>query len=87
MHLTYNCARDQYTRPSSNSPSSAGFLSLTNKCENIMRKEEHDWKMVYLARTEGSSSAEIAWMFDFRGNFKSYVKVLDNSDLGRLTIS
>lgn len=32
---------------------------------NIFRKEERDWKMVYLARLEDTALATIAWNFDF----------------------
>jgi len=33
--------------------------------ENIFRKVEHDWKIVYLARNEGTNAAFITWKFDF----------------------
>ena len=66
LHVTYSCAKDEYIRHSANTTAQR-FQTFTNKLENIFRKEEHDWKMVYLARTEGSSSAEIEWKFDFKG--------------------
>lgn len=32
--------------------------------KNVLRKEEHDWKMVYLARTEETDQAIIEWKVD-----------------------
>lgn len=39
---------------------SCHFLS-----SNIFRKDERDWKMVYLARAEDTDTATIQWKFDF----------------------
>lgn len=67
FHIKYSCAKDEYIRVSKNSEVIKPFSSCVNKQQNVFRKEERDWKMAYLARTEGSSSAEISWKFDFSG--------------------
>lgn len=67
FHVKYSCAKDEYIRVSKNSEVIKPFSSCVNKQQNVFRKEERDWKMAYLARTEGSSSAEISWKFDFSG--------------------
>ena len=67
LRVTYSCAKDEYCRHSQDKAVTKGFETLLNKIENIFRKVEHDWKMAYLARTEGTNQAEIAWKFDFTG--------------------
>ncbi|CAA9998907.1 unnamed protein product [Nesidiocoris tenuis] len=42
------------------------WQKLTFKYENIVRKEEADWKMVYLARKKASKPGSIEWRFDAR---------------------
>lgn len=41
------------------------WQSCAYRWQNVLRKEEHDWKMVYLARAEDTDHAEIEWKFDF----------------------
>ncbi|KAM6281581.1 peptide-N(4)-(N-acetyl-beta-glucosaminyl)asparagine amidase isoform 2-T3 [Porphyrio hochstetteri] len=64
FHLTYNIIEDSYTRISNNNEKITGWETGVWKAESVWRKVETDWKMVYLARKEGSSSASISWKFE-----------------------
>ncbi|MBN3325671.1 NGLY1 amidase, partial [Atractosteus spatula] len=64
FHLQYNPAKDQYCRISNKSETIQGWENGVWKKESIFRKVENDWQMVYIARTEGSSSGNIRWKFD-----------------------
>nr|XP_040221705.2 peptide-N(4)-(N-acetyl-beta-glucosaminyl)asparagine amidase [Anopheles coluzzii] len=74
FNIRYCCATDCYERflkGASNrvneriTEKSNGWESRQYVSRNIFRKEELDWKMVYLARTEGTDEATIEWNFDF----------------------
>lgn len=43
-----------------------GWESLSYSSTSIQRKEEFDWKMVYLARAEAADKAHICWKFDLK---------------------
>ncbi|XP_014374255.1 peptide-N(4)-(N-acetyl-beta-glucosaminyl)asparagine amidase [Alligator sinensis] len=64
FHLCYNVVEDNYTRVSNNNEKINGWEKGVWKVESLWRKVETDWKMVYLARKEGSSSAYICWKFE-----------------------
>nr|XP_047932036.1 peptide-N(4)-(N-acetyl-beta-glucosaminyl)asparagine amidase isoform X2 [Anser cygnoides] len=64
FHLIYNIVEDSYIRISNNNEKITGWEAGVWKAESIWRKVETDWKMVYLARKEGSSSASISWKFE-----------------------
>lgn len=65
LHLRYNPTMDCYIRGSDDRI--PGYESCLFEAENIFRKEEKDWKIVYLARTENSSQSQILWKFNFSG--------------------
>ena len=67
IHVKYCCALNQYIRVLNSEEKIDGWESLVYKSENVFRKHEQDWKTVYLARSEGSSKAMIAWKFDLQG--------------------
>ncbi|KAH9524490.1 Peptide-N(4)-(N-acetyl-beta- glucosaminyl)asparagine amidase, partial [Bulinus truncatus] len=67
MHIVYNPAADKYIRISSGNQEYEGWQTCVFSSVDIFRKEEYDWKMVYLARLEQSSYGEIVWKFDVTG--------------------
>ncbi|KAJ8020029.1 Peptide-N(4)-(N-acetyl-beta-glucosaminyl)asparagine amidase [Holothuria leucospilota] len=64
FHVRYCCASDTYIRVSNQNSSMEGWESCVFKQQNIFRKEEFDWNMVYLAREEGTPRSFISWKFD-----------------------
>ncbi|XP_015263723.1 PREDICTED: peptide-N(4)-(N-acetyl-beta-glucosaminyl)asparagine amidase isoform X1 [Gekko japonicus] len=64
LHLRYNIVKDCYVRISNNNERISGWENGIWKMESVWRKAESDWKMVYLARKEGSISGYISWKFE-----------------------
>ncbi|XP_029022471.1 peptide-N(4)-(N-acetyl-beta-glucosaminyl)asparagine amidase isoform X2 [Betta splendens] len=65
LHLRYSSIKDQYCRLSNNSEVIDNWDQCVWRNESVFRKVEHDWQMVYISRTEGSSKGTISWKFDF----------------------
>ena len=65
MQVEYSCVQDMYTRVGGDTMQ--GWGAAVQEVENVLRKEETDWRMVYLARTEGSRSASVTWAFNLTG--------------------
>ena len=75
VHLRYCCATDEYIQVTDDDHVTKGWDAMISDVSNVQRKEEHDWGMVYLARTEGTSEASISWKFDFTGTFDVLTKL------------
>ncbi|KAI5607732.1 peptide-N(4)-(N-acetyl-beta-glucosaminyl)asparagine amidase [Silurus asotus] len=61
FHLQYNVTKDCYCRVHNDQEKIQGWEKGVWKNECVFRKEEPDWQMVYLARTEGSSAGRLCW--------------------------
>lgn len=64
VELRYSCVNDEYLRVSDNASVVSGWRTLASDATSVFRKEERDWKMVYLARSEGREVGRVAWRFD-----------------------
>ena len=63
VELKYSCIKDEYLRVSDSDSIVSGWQSLVNEAVSVFRKEELDWKMVYLARLEGKEVGKVVWQF------------------------
>ncbi|XP_036949635.1 peptide-N(4)-(N-acetyl-beta-glucosaminyl)asparagine amidase [Acanthopagrus latus] len=64
LHVRYSATKDQYCRVSNNSEVIQSWDQCVWRKESVFRKVEDDWQMVYIARTDGSSTGRISWKFD-----------------------
>ncbi|KAK9872461.1 hypothetical protein WA026_017929 [Henosepilachna vigintioctopunctata] len=62
-NIKYSCASDKYIIYGDEVNSFNSWHRGVYSQSNIMRKEEHDWKQVYLCRTESAKTGYIAWNF------------------------
>ena len=66
LELEYSCIKDEYRRVSDGGTVVSGWQNLVHEAVSVFRKEEQDWKMVYLARSEGADTGKVVWQFDVR---------------------
>lgn len=64
LHVKYSAATDQYSRLSNLCQVISGWAQCVWEQEGMFRKEERDWNMAYLCRTEGSCRGRVSWRVD-----------------------
>nr|CAG4643966.1 EOG090X06HD [Lepidurus arcticus] len=81
LHVGYSSSLDNYVRHAEDNPSTsciAKWQKGVYKYECIARKVEYDWKMAYLARTEGATVGSITWRVDVTDSGKTIGEVRVN---------
>ncbi|KAF5300863.1 hypothetical protein FQR65_LT09024 [Abscondita terminalis] len=78
--VRYSAALDRYEYIGVNGvvQSKSGWQTGVYDANNIFRKEEKDWKMVYLSRTEGSLIGGVSWKFEVE-NVQQVIDTVDVS--------
>ena len=76
MKLSYCCSKDEYVRGSGQSVK--GWKNLLFCSENMMRKEEKDWKKSYLCRQPSTSRGKVVWKIDLKNCKKLVTKISVN---------
>ena len=72
----YCCATDKYKI---NGKEESKWTKYTSEADNFFRKLEHDWKKVYLRRTD-KEKREIEWKFNVPQNSKiEKIQIVVNS--------
>lgn len=61
FRVQYNSVKDSYVSVGQNTSEIKGWDNCAYKYQSIRHMIENDWKMVYLARTDGSDSAYVEW--------------------------
>lgn len=67
VHLEYNVVKDEYVRVSDDDVVIRQWSSAANEVQNVARKEERDWKMVYLSRKDNTGTGMISWTISLEG--------------------
>ena len=80
MVVEYDCAKDNYYK-AERQLLKEGFLCGVYSSQNIGRKVEADWNMVYIARREGNCDrGEVTWKFQLQeGQVVTKVELLVGS--------
>ncbi|KAJ9576021.1 hypothetical protein L9F63_007121 [Diploptera punctata] len=66
MHIKYSASKNKYFREVGMEEHQSWDRGVY-EAKSVCRKEEEDWKMVYIARTEGSEEGSVSWKFDLTG--------------------
>lgn len=66
MHIKYSTSKNKYLREVGKEERQSWNKGVF-EVKSVFRKEEKDWKVVYLTRTEGSDEGAISWKFDVTG--------------------
>jgi peptide-N4-(N-acetyl-beta-glucosaminyl)asparagine amidase len=64
LEIKYSCSKDTYVRETEELAVVKGWQKLVFETQDVFRKVENDWKMVYLARCEGKEVGSLSWKFD-----------------------